>query len=87
MACLNWLKPYLSNRIQLVAVNGVGSDWNAIECGVPHGSILGSLLFTIYMNDLSLTFKSKDIILFPDDTKLTALDCTIEKVQTGLPQK
>ena len=41
MACLNWLKPYLSNRIQLVDVNGVGSDWNAIECGVPHGSILG----------------------------------------------
>ena len=82
--CLNWFVSYLRNRMQRVEVNGVSSAWNTVDCGVPQGSILGPLLFIIYMNDLPLTCKSAEIILFADDTNLTAIGCTVENVQSDL---
>ena len=53
-----WFDSYLYNKKQLVEVNGIYSDTKIIEFGVPQVSILGSLLFSIYVNDLnkSLTF-------------------------------
>ena len=49
---LKWFKDYLSNRIQYVIYNGIKSMTDIIKCGVPQGSILGPLLFLIYINDL-----------------------------------
>ena len=66
---INILEGFLSGRKQRVVLNGQCSSWADIHAGVPQGSILGSLLFFIYMNDLSNDIKSK-CKLFADDTSL-----------------
>jgi hypothetical protein len=64
---------YLSDRYQRVVVNNehLYSDWGKIKNGVPHGSILGPLLFLLYINDLPNTISSKSKpVLFEDDTSI-----------------
>ena len=50
---LDWFKSYLSDREQCVDVNGTLSDWQTVNLGVPQGSILGPILFLIYVNDIN----------------------------------
>ena len=64
-----WIKNWLAGRRQRVIVNSVPSDWTAVSSGVPQGSVLGRLLFVIYINDLNLGLFSK-VSKFTDDTKL-----------------
>lgn len=66
---LQWLVSYLSNRKQRVVIPGACSDWVVIEAGVPQGSILGPLLFLIYINDIVIGINS-NVRLFADDTSL-----------------
>ena len=66
---LNLLEDYLSNRFQRVLLNGQESSWLPIKAGVPQGSILGLLLFLIYINDLPDGLNSIAKLL-ADDTSL-----------------
>ena len=68
---LSWFNNYLSNRSQYVEINGISSDVKKnIDTGVPQGSILGPLLFLIYMNDIPNVSKIFKFILYADDTTL-----------------
>jgi len=62
------LTNYLSNRSFMVQLNGARSDKNSITMGVPQGSILGPLLFILYINDLCLLKLRSKLALFADDT-------------------
>ena len=66
----NWFKSYLSNRRQAVSVNGVLSEEATMHYGVPQGSILGPLLFLIYINDLHTAITHSTVRHFADDTNL-----------------
>ena len=65
----SWFESYLSERRQRVILPGTKSDWNYIYAGVPQGSILGPLLFLLYINDIVKDIQS-NIRLFADDTSL-----------------
>ena len=67
---LKWFRSYLSSRKQVICYEGNKTDYENIICGVPQGSILGPLLFLIYINDLHTSSKVLNSILFADDTNL-----------------
>ena len=77
----NWFESYLSNRKQYVFVNGVSSDIRYITSGVPQGSVLGPLLFLIYINDLPNISKILNFYLFADDTNIYYEAQTPEKLE------
>ena len=77
---LNWLKSYLNNRTQYVHYNGYDSDKKTVTHGVPQGSILGPLLFILYINDFSRSSGLLFSILFADDTSVFIEGTNYDKV-------
>ena len=65
-----WFSSYLNKRSQKVTLNGTLSETLPIRCGVPQGSILGPLLFLIYINDMNKALKECNVYHFADDTNL-----------------
>ena len=66
---LEWFTDYLTNRFQRVGIKGQNSDWAKVTAGVPQGSVLGPLLFMVYINDLVDNIQSS-VKLYADDTTL-----------------
>ena len=81
---LSWFRNYLTDRKQYVTYNGSTSPTKSIRCGVPQGSILGPLLFLIYINDLYLVCNHCTPILFADDTNLFISGVDIDHMQNIL---
>ena len=84
---LDWFVSYLENRRQRVVISGVQSDWAYISAGVPQGSILGPLLFLLYINDI-VNDIGCNIRLFADDTSLFVIvenpDSAAELINTDM---
>ena len=72
---LHWFQSYLSNRKQYVSINGESSESLGINCGVPQGSILGPILFLLYINGL-LNF-----YLFADDTNIYYESSSLQELE------
>ena len=94
---LNWFCSYLKDRKQYVSVNGHTSKDVKVTCGVPQGSVLGPLLFLVYINDLPTVSKILTFYLFADDTNICyessntfdlqkKINIELKKLKNGLMQ-
>ena len=69
----DWFKSYLSNRNQYVSINGFDSGLAAINCAIPQGSVLGTLLFLLHINDLNQAIKFCNFYHSTDDANLLCM--------------
>ena len=74
----SWLSSYLTNRKQYVSLPEASSDLLNIVCGVPQGSVLGPILFIMYINDICNVSSLLKMILFADDTNLFRSDYDLD---------
>ena len=81
---ISWFKSYLANRTFLVKVGSALSDPGDLKCGVPQGSILGPLLFLIYINDLPQSVKECIIRLYADDTCISFKHKSVKTIEDKL---
>ena len=81
-----WISNYLSNRVQKVKFNGAISESKSISVGVPQGSILGPLLFIIYLNDLPAVIHNCKVSCYADDTAIYVSGPNCETVQSDLQE-
>jgi len=82
----NWFKSYLSNRSQKCYVNGHLSSNSTLLCGIPQGTILGPLLFLLYINDLPNCLEHSQARMYADDTNLTFASNNIDDINYHLNQ-
>ena len=75
---LNWFKNYLSERQQCVDLDGETSPWLDVKLGVPQGSILGPILFLIFVNDINNCNEHAEYTKFADDTTILTSGSTLE---------
>ena len=80
-SALRFFASNLSNKSQKCSINGVLSSASRLTCGVPQGSILGLLLFLIYINDLPNCLDISCAKMFTDDTNITVPGCTFAELE------
>ena len=67
---LKWFRNFLSGHKQRVLIDGTSSDWLPIKCGIPQRSLLGPILFSLYVNDLPSVFEAVNVNMYADDTAI-----------------
>ena len=77
----DWFTSYLTDRLQFVSILGIDSDKLTIQHGVPQGSVLGPLLFLLYINDIHNAINYSKTYLFADDTNLLNINKNFKKMQ------
>ena len=80
----DWFKSYLTNRMQYVSIDGISSDLLKVNFGVPQGSVLGPLLFLLYINDLHNSSRFSSPFHFADDTGLPNIEGSIRVIKKTL---
>ena len=83
VSTINWFRSYLQNRKFVVHVEDAHSSLGDLSCGVPQGSILGPLLFLLYVNDMPQAV-SCDLLLYADDSCLVFEDYDIDTIEKEL---
>ena len=81
---IKWFQSYLSNITVFVTLENIFSDGRLINCGFPQGSILGPLLFLIYINDLPQTLNETGSYLYADDTCIFYQNKSVEEIEKVL---
>ena len=84
MTSLKLMQSYLCNRFQSTSVNASFSDWKEIETGVPQGSILGPLLFNIFLNDIFYFINNGNLCKYADDNALYSIRKSLNMVKENL---
>ena len=79
-----WFASYLTNRQQYVSLDNILSDYNTVSCGIPQGSVLGPLLFLMYINDFNRCSEILEFHLFADDSNLFYKHKNLVELQTNL---
>jgi len=83
---INLLSSYLTNRKQCVKLGDITSEWQEIYKGVPQGSILGPVLFNIFINDIFYFVKHSNLYNYADDNTLSVVGNNIMKVKADLEE-
>ena len=83
---VNWFNSYLSNRSQFIDIKGTLSDRGEVTCGIPQGSILGPLLFLIYVNDMESAVDC-DLLLYADNSALLIRGKNIIDIEQNLSEE
>ena len=86
MKCLRFINSYLSGRKQRVKIGSTLTDWLDIASGVPQGSVLGPLLFNIYVNDLIYFIQNTEICNFADDNTIYPCGTNLEGIIIDLEE-
>ena len=80
----NWFRSYLENRTQICSVSGSLSKTCSLQCGIPQGTILGPLLFLLYINDLPNCLTNSYPRMYADDTHFTYTEKDVNIIQSCL---
>lgn len=83
---VKWFNSYLTDRKQFVAVNGCHSEYGNISCGVPQGSILGPLLFVLYVNDM-ISAVDCELCMYADDAALIVSGKSVDVIEKRLSKE
>ena len=81
---LRWIENYLNERVQKTICNNTVSTVNNVLCGVPKGSILGPLLFLVYINDIENIIENAKFQLYADDTVIYSSSKNVAEIETNL---